>query len=1296
MKNPILVFIDAGVDNYQLLFDGVVGEAQPFVLNTATDGIQQIDEILRQYPGQKTVHIISHGAPGCLYLGNTQLSLGTLKQYAPQLGQWDIDNLLLYGCHVAAGDAGEEFVSKLQSLTGANIAASKSLTGAAVKGGNWELELTTSKCDISLALSEAAMVAYSGVLQVLNADDYAALKALYEGTDGANWNNNTGWSGWDFSSSTPPDASVVNDWYGVTVVGDRVTILNLSSNQLTGEIPEQLGNLSSLQTLLLYSNQLSGEIPSELGNLSNLQRLELYSNQLTGEIPEQLGNLSNLQRLELYNNQLTGEIPEQLGNLSNLQDLILFNNQLTGEIPEQLVNLSSLQRLILHNNQLTGEIPEQLGNLSNLQRLILHNNQLTGEIPEQLGNLSNLQDLILFNNQLTGEIPEQLGNLSNLQRLLLDNNQLTGEIPEQLGNLSSLQQLWLHNNQLTGEIPEQLGNLSNLQDLILFNNQLTGEIPEQLGNLSNLQRLELYRNQLSGEIPEQLGNLSNLQTLELHNNELTGEIPEQLGNLSNLQTLELFNNELTGEIPEQLGNLSNLQRLLLLNNQLTGEIPEQLGNLSNLQRLELHNNELIGEIPEQLGNLSNLQTLLLHNNELTGEIPEQLGNLSNLQTLLLYSNELTGEIPEQLGNLSNLQTLLLYSNELSGEIPEQLGNLSNLKRLELYSNELTGEIPEQLGNLSNLQELFLFNNQLTGEIPQSVNDLSADKRLDNPPYVETEIPDQTTTTDTVFNLDISNNFGDINQDISTYSAQGLPDGLSINTTTGVISGTPTVGGNYTITVKVSDGKFTPAQDTFDIEVEQVGEVNQPPTDITLSNDTIDENVPANTEVGTLSTTDPNTDDTFTYALIAGEGDTDNVAFTIDDDQLKINTSPDFETQDTYNIRVQTTDAAGETYEEELTISVNNIKEGSPPIGVVISNDSIDENVPANTEVGILATFDRDVTDTFTYALVSGNGDTDNADFTIDGNVLKIKNSPDFETQDTYNIRVQTTDPEGETSENPLIININDVNELPTDINLDNDSIDENVAANTVVGTLSTTDPDTDDTFTYKLVSGAGDTDNAAFTIDGDELKIKNSPDFETQDTYNIRVQTTDTGGETYEKELTININDVNEAPTDINLDNDNINENVAPNTVVGTLSTTDPDTNDTFTYELVSGAGDTDNAAFTIDGDELKIKNSPDFETQDTYNIRVQTTDIGGETYQKEFTININDVNEPVRFDFNGDGVADIFWRHGSSGANRIWLMNENGTRDSQVNPGKLGIVWDVAGVGDFNGDEVADIGRKN
>ncbi|MDE5080408.1 MAG: DUF4347 domain-containing protein, partial [Trichodesmium sp. St18_bin1] len=111
-----------------------------------------------------TLHIISHGSPGCLYLGNSQLSLDTLKQYAPEVQQWDIDNLVLYGCYVAAGDAGEEFVGKLSGLMGANIAASKTLTGSVAKGGNWELELNTGQQRPTSALQTEVVEAYSGVL----------------------------------------------------------------------------------------------------------------------------------------------------------------------------------------------------------------------------------------------------------------------------------------------------------------------------------------------------------------------------------------------------------------------------------------------------------------------------------------------------------------------------------------------------------------------------------------------------------------------------------------------------------------------------------------------------------------------------------------------------------------------------------------------------------------------------------------------------------------------------------------------------------------------------------------------------------------------------------------------------------------------------------------------------------------------------------------------------------------------------------------------------------------------------
>jgi len=245
-------------------------------------------------------------------------------------------------------------------------------------------------------------------------------------------------------------------------------ILGLSINQLSESIPQELGNLSSLEGLNLNFNQLNGSIPPQLGDLSGLGYLYLNNNQLTGSIPQELGDLSSLGYLALNNNLLTGSIPPELGNLSFVWDLRLSFNQLSGSIPPELRNMSRLGHLYLNNNQLSGSIPPELGiiprlgYLSGSLSMYLNNNQLSGSIPPELGDLSNLVHLDLSFNQLSGSIPPELEDLSRLTFLYLDTNQLSGVIPPELENLSSLQVLYLSSNQLSGDIPVELENLPRL------------------------------------------------------------------------------------------------------------------------------------------------------------------------------------------------------------------------------------------------------------------------------------------------------------------------------------------------------------------------------------------------------------------------------------------------------------------------------------------------------------------------------------------------------------------------------------------------------------------------------------------------------------------------------------------------------------------------------------------------------------------------------------------------------------------------------------------------------------------
>ncbi|QDL10210.1 hypothetical protein DP113_21920 [Brasilonema octagenarum UFV-E1] len=258
MKITGILFIDPSVNNYEILLEFVVANIKAIVLDPEQDGVVQITQVLSQHRGVENVHIVSHGSPGTLTLGNSELSLNTLELYADQLKNWfsplrvrqsltpaetlreqvgeperpsgiscgdatrtqsprsgepsfalshqiptegdppavlahatclnagnprtavapqragsldshlrfsPVSSLLLYGCHVAAGDAGEEFITKLHQLTKANVAASANLTGNAILGGDWNLEVNIGNISNQpLALSAEVTEAYPYVL----------------------------------------------------------------------------------------------------------------------------------------------------------------------------------------------------------------------------------------------------------------------------------------------------------------------------------------------------------------------------------------------------------------------------------------------------------------------------------------------------------------------------------------------------------------------------------------------------------------------------------------------------------------------------------------------------------------------------------------------------------------------------------------------------------------------------------------------------------------------------------------------------------------------------------------------------------------------------------------------------------------------------------------------------------------------------------------------------------------------------------------------------------------------------
>lgn len=490
-------------------------------------------------------------------------------------------------------------------------------------------------------------------------EERAALVALYEATDGANWRLQDHWLS---------DVSIAN-WYGVfTDQQGHVTGLYLENNGLRGPMPD-LSALTSLENLNLGINRLSGPVP-ELSHHSGLVTLALQDNQLTGSVPD-LESLGDLRGLYLDNNELTGVIPD-LSALTGLVGLHLSGNQLTGQIPD-LRALAELQTLDLGSNQLTGSVPE-LCSLARLTHVYLDNNQLTGTVPE-LCDLSQLRVLFLSNNLLTGPIPD-LSALTSLEVLYLSNNGLTGSIPD-LSPFANLWRLSLASNQFTGAVPE-LDGLTRLTQVFLENNQLTGPFPEW-ESVPSLTDLNLSGNRLEGPIPE-LGALTRLTNLKLSSNLLTGPIPA-LGGLFFLKELDISDNGLTGGIPE-LGALFRLETLDLSENRLRGPIPD-LSGLKRLVGVSIGGNQLTGIVPDP-GNLADLRWLILESNELTGQIPD-LSLTGDLRVLNLSDNKLTGPVVD-LDALKRLTRLSLSHNLLTGPLPD-FGGLSSLIFLEITGNQ---------------------------------------------------------------------------------------------------------------------------------------------------------------------------------------------------------------------------------------------------------------------------------------------------------------------------------------------------------------------------------------------------------------------------------------------------------------------------------------------------------------------------------------------------------------------------------------------------------------------------------
>ncbi|RXH93395.1 hypothetical protein DVH24_013971 [Malus domestica] len=325
-------------------------------------------------------------------------------------------------------------------------------------------------------------------------------------------------------------------------------------------------------------NNFTGEISPLLCNMKNLQYLDLSKNNLSGMLPQCLGNFSDdLILLLLGNNSFHGIIPQTYNKGSKLRMIDVSHNKLQGQLPRSLVNCIMLEYLILSNNRFNDVFPIWLGTLLELKLLAMRHNGFYGVIGKSRKNVDfpKLRILDLAYNDFTGAVPSVFPDITvnkltyMYTDVVYDVNGFTivNSVDYQLTIATKgLEQYYpkireefasfdISCNKFEGKIPEFIGNLKELRSLNLSHNILTGSIPSSFGNLMKLESLDLSQNKLSGRIPQQLVQLNFLSNFNVSHNNLTGSIPQgtQLTSL-NVTSYE-GNPGLCGDpLPKKCGN----------------------------------------------------------------------------------------------------------------------------------------------------------------------------------------------------------------------------------------------------------------------------------------------------------------------------------------------------------------------------------------------------------------------------------------------------------------------------------------------------------------------------------------------------------------------------------------------------------------------------------------------------------------------------------------------------------------------------------------------------------------------
>ncbi|XP_059161145.1 protocadherin Fat 4-like [Physella acuta] len=420
------------------------------------------------------------------------------------------------------------------------------------------------------------------------------------------------------------------------------------------------------------------------------------------------------------------------------------------------------------------------------------------------------------------------------------------------------------------------------------------------------------------------------------------------------------------------------------------------------------------------------------------------------------------------------------------------------------------------------------------------------------------------------------------------------------------SGTPRLGLNYTIRTIVTD-------------------VNEPPTDVSLSNNLIPENASMEALVGVLNVVDQ--DKLQNHSCIVNN--LLDVPFKVKD-ALKLvvsNEELDYENQKAYFVNVTCQDEGKDgthlQISKMLLVNVTGVNE--PPYNLSLSRSDVDENNVVGQPLAEILYLDPDSEKVF--LTIEGSS----SDFSIQGDrSLTALVVFDFEKKSAYSVTIRATDGSGLFTVANFTFLVNDINEQPTNVSLTNDVTSENVKTGSKIATIKTQDPDRGQTFKYTLLRSPPAADH--FVVVDDSLLVGElTLNYEEATSYKINITSTDSGSPTQSltQEFEIRITNANDPPTQIVLHEPLIvTENSPLSTVVSDIFVVDEDKNQTHACEIVEPKIPFACSFTSNNTIQLVVSDVIDFEDHSSYQFTIKCSD-GQYSIDQLVNVAVQNVNEP-------------------------------------------------------------------